>query len=140
MRKLTIEGRPIAIWMETQGDVDRALKEYEDLEIKNYVPAKGIGQVMTALGCGLVPVFHCPFEDVEKELFPYKHPVLFCIATWDHRTLGGDNPLKEKLYRLRLRNTGLVAFGESPCLYSGERSVWGIPHHHVMNFKEFGYS
>lgn len=140
MRRLTIHGQPIAIWMEFQGDVDRALKEYAEVGGIDYVPAKSAEEARAVIDSGKVPIFHCPIEDVEMQLFPWQHPVLFCISTWDHKTLGGDNPLKAKLYRLRMCNTGLVAFGESPNLHSGERSVWGIPYHQVMNFKEFGYS
>ncbi|MNG39692.1 hypothetical protein D3C84_1279040 [compost metagenome] len=69
-----------------------------------------------------------------------KQPVLFCIEKVRCKIGTRVNPLKEKLVRLRLQYPGLVAYGESPPLYSGERSVWGIPHHHAMNFEEFGYS
>lgn len=140
MRRLTIEGKPIAIWMEFQGDVDRALKEYGELGAVDYVPAKSAEDARAVVESGKVPVFHCPIEDVEMQLFPWRIPVLFCISKFSFKTQGGDNPLKAKLYRMRMCNTGLVAFGESPDLYSGERSVWGIPYHQTMNFKEFGYS
>jgi len=140
MKKLTINRKPIAVWMETQADVDRALSVYGENCNRDYVKAKDVEAVKTAIACGLVPVFHCPIDDVENGLFPYQQPVLFCISIHQPRAQGGENPLKQKLYRWRLVYTGLVAFGESPNLASGERTVWGIPHHHSANFAEFGYS
>lgn len=140
MRKLTINGKPIAVWMETQADVERALSVYGENCNRDYVKADNVEAVKTAIACGLVPIFHCPIEDVENQLFPYQHPVLFCIEQFQVRMQGSENPLKQMLYRWRMVYTGLVAFGESPNLASGERSVWGIPHHHSANFEAFGYS
>lgn len=139
MRKLTINGKPIVIWMETQADVDVALKTYSELCYRDYVGAVDIEAARTAIACGLVPVLSSPIDDMITFL-EAGQPVLFCIEKFQIKMQGNDSPLKHKLYQWRLKYTGLVAFGESPNLYSGERSVWGIPHHHFMNFAEFGYS
>lgn len=139
MRKLTINAKPIVIWMETQADADLALKTYSELCFRDYVGAVDVEAVRTAVSCGLVPVISCPIEDM-IQLLDREQPVLFCIEKFQHKVQGGDNPLKQKLYQWRMIYTGLVAFGESPSLYGGERSVWGIPHHHSMNFEAFGYS
>lgn len=139
MKKLTIDGKTFPVWMETQADVDRAVQEYSEACDRNYVHAKDHAQVDTILACGLVPVFTCPIEEMERYL-QKGQPVLFCIEKVVCKIGTQVNPLKEKLVRWRLHYPGMVAYGESPNLYGGERSVWGIPHHHSMNFEEFGYS
>lgn len=139
MRKLTIDGKPIAVWMETQADVDKALEIFGENCNRDYVAAKDVEAVRTAIACGLVPVISCPFEDMQT-LLEHGQPVLFCIEKFQMKMQGNDNPLKQKLYRLRMVHTGMVAFGESPNLATGERTVWGIPHHHSANFAAFGYS
>lgn len=138
MKKLTIEGKTIPVWMETQADVDQAVQVYSESCDRNYVGAKDLDQVRTILACGLVPVFTCPIDDVEVFL-QHGQPVLFCIEKYNNK-IGTVNPLKHKLAHWHRVYRGMVAYGESPNLYSGERSVWGIPHHHSMNFEEFGYS
>jgi hypothetical protein len=139
MKKLTIEGKTIPVWMETQVDVDRAVQEYAEACDRNYVHAKDLDQVRTCLACGLVPVFTCPIEEVESAFLMKGQPVLFCIEKSTCK-IGTVNPLKHKLAHWHRVYRGMVAYGESPNLFSGERSVWGIPHHHSMNFAEFGYS
>lgn len=139
MKKLTIEGKAIAVWMETQADADHALTVYGENCNRDYVAAKDVEQVRTAIACGLVPVFSCPIDET-LVLLSHGQPVLYCIQKFNNKMQGNDNPLKHKLYQWRMQYAGMVAYGESPNLYSGERSVWGIPHHHAMNFFEFGYS
>jgi hypothetical protein len=139
MRKLTIEGKPVPIWMETQEDVTKMISMCREVESYGYVEAKCAMAVQAALMEGLVPVITCPLDDMESFL-QRKQPVLFCIEKVRCKIGTRVNPLKEKVVRLRLQYPGLVAYGESPPLHSGERSVWGIPHQHAMCFEEFGYS
>jgi hypothetical protein len=139
MRKLTIEGKPIVIWMETQADVDKTLSMYREIECFHYIQAKCAMSIQAALMEGLVPVISCPLDEIETFL-QRKQSVLFCIEKVKCQIGTRVNPLKMKIVRLRLQYPGMVAYGESPNLGSGERSVSGIPHHHSMCFEEFGYS
>jgi hypothetical protein len=138
MRKLTINGKSIPIWMEKQEDVDKALSMYEELSMTGYVPAKTNMEIRAALLEGLTPLISCPIEEMSVFL-KEGQPVLFCIEKFYNKA-GTVNPMKYTLARMRDVYAGMVAYGEAPSTSAKERTVWGIPHWHASNFHEFGYS
>jgi len=107
MRKLTIGGKPVAVWFERHDDMVMAIKEYC---LSKYVWTTKLESVAKLSHVGHVPMVECPIEDLEI-LLKDGYPVLICIQEHKDRNGVELNPLVNRIHSWRLQYPGLVAFG-----------------------------
>lgn len=137
MRKLTIDGVPLIIWMETPQDAIEVTKCYPDdfLYLDNWQGGR-IPQAL--LDCPRMLLISGPMA-ITEELLLLGQKVMYCVETSlaDDRTFVSPKTPNIKGWQAKYR--GQVAYGGSPAM-KGVRTVSLIPEWHVRWFEAFGYS
>lgn len=130
MRRLTINGRPVAVWFEQRDDMTTALSKYCT---KGYSLPMRTLSVTAILETGDCPILDMPIEKTEETL-KLGYAVLYITREKKDRHGIDHNHHLNRLQSWRKQYPGLVAFG------SRKDEGWKILPEHSAKFEELGYS